>query len=146
MSHASWDNKPMPSHAKAKCTEYALFEMACVYAVLAIRAQSTKSPDELKWKYVCEAKQFLGVLQGYISGIAQPIQSTELARRGADARHVENRAMKAHLFEWCAKNLSTFRSMDAAAFAVAQSEIPVQFRTARTWIGEWKKLQSAGTL
>ncbi|MFL6676112.1 MAG: hypothetical protein ACJ8LG_22820 [Massilia sp.] len=145
-SQPAWDDGPVPANAKVKCTEYALFETACEFAVQAIRAQATKAPEELKWKYACEAKHFLGILQGYISGTAETSQISAMAKRGADARHAENRAMKAQLFDWCAKHLSTFKSLDAAAFAVVQTQMPIAFRTARSWIGEWKKLQSAGTL
>lgn len=62
-----------------------------------------------------------------------------LSRKGTDARHRENRAMRAQVFEWLDSN--TFRSLDAAAEALAGKIVPVTFRTARDWAGQWKKLR-----
>ena len=36
------------------------------------------------------------------------------------------------------------KSMDAAAQAITKQQ-PIAFRTARDWVGEWKKLRSTGT-
>lgn len=145
-NNEAWDNRPLPLHAKTKCVEYALLETACTFAVQAMRCHANRAPEERQWTYVCEAQRYLGMLQGYISAMSEDARLSSLGRRGADARHAENRAMKAQLFEWCAVHLTKFKSLDAAAFAVAQIELPITFRTARSWIGEWKKLQSAGTL
>ncbi|ATA55196.1 hypothetical protein CKY39_19740 [Variovorax boronicumulans] len=68
-----------------------------------------------------------------------------LARTAAAARHAENRAFKQDVFSWCDKNMGKFKSMDAAAEAIAGKVVSVTFRTARDWIAEWKKLRSAGT-
>lgn len=68
-----------------------------------------------------------------------------LARTAAAARHAENRAFKQDVFAWCDKNIGKFKSMDAAAEAIAGKVVSVTFRTARDWIAEWKKLRSAGT-
>lgn len=68
-----------------------------------------------------------------------------LARTAAAARHAENRAFKRDVFAWCDKNMHQFKSMDAAAEAIAGKVVSVAFRTARDWIGDWKKLRSAGT-
>lgn len=61
------------------------------------------------------------------------------ASRAAIKRHAENRAMKQQVFEWCASHLHEYPSMDSAAEAVAGILVPVKFRTARTWIGEYRK-------
>lgn len=63
----------------------------------------------------------------------------------AHKRHAENRALKAEVFAWCDAHMQEFRSMDSAAEAVAGKLVPVKFRTAREWIGEWRKLRSTGT-
>ena len=63
----------------------------------------------------------------------------------AHARHKENHSMKAEVFEWLDQNMSSFASMDSAAEAIAGKVVPVAFRTARKWVGEHKKLRSAGT-
>ena len=52
--------------------------------------------------------------------------------------------MKADVFVWLDANMVNFKSMDKAAEAVIKQQ-PIAFRTARDWVGEWKKLRSAGT-
>ena len=69
---------------------------------------------------------------------------TALAKAAAQARHSETRNMKADVFEWLDTHMVEFKSMDAAAQAIIKQQ-PVVFRTARDWVGEWKKLRSAGT-
>ncbi|MBS7350188.1 MAG: hypothetical protein KIG95_08565 [Comamonas sp.] len=66
-------------------------------------------------------------------------------RKGAEKRHQENRAMKADVFKWLEKNMSSYKSMDKAAEHIAKNVVPVAFRTARAWVGEWKKLRAAST-
>ncbi|TDP63006.1 hypothetical protein [Roseateles toxinivorans] len=63
----------------------------------------------------------------------------------AGKRHAENRAMKAEVFAWLDANMAQYKSMDAAAQAIAGVVVPVTFRTARDWVVGWKKLRSAGT-
>ena len=62
----------------------------------------------------------------------------------ATKRHTENRSMKASIFVWLDANMPKFRSMDAAAQAATKQQ-PIAFRTAREWVGEWKKVRSTGT-
>ncbi|WP_284335998.1 hypothetical protein [Comamonas sp. NoAH] len=66
-----------------------------------------------------------------------------IAKKGAIARHKENHKIKAEVFEWLDKNMHTYKSMDAAATAIAGKEVPMAFRTVRQWITEWKKLRAA---
>lgn len=68
---------------------------------------------------------------------------TELAKAAAQARHTETRNMKAEVFEWLDAHMAECKSMDAAAQAIIKQQ-PVVFRTARTWVGDWKKLRSTG--
>jgi len=67
---------------------------------------------------------------------------SDQAKKNAGLAHVEHRAMKSSVFDWCEKNLSNFKSMDQAAQAIAGVEVPVAFTTARSWIREWKKQNS----
>jgi len=67
------------------------------------------------------------------------------ARSAANARHVDTRAMKKLVFEWCDENMSRFSSMDDAALDIAETFVPQKFRTVRDWMTYWKKLRSAGT-
>lgn len=69
---------------------------------------------------------------------------TALAKAAAQARHTENRNMKAEVFKWLDAQMAAFKSMDAAAQAITKQQ-PIAFRTARDWLGEWKKLRSTGT-
>lgn len=66
------------------------------------------------------------------------------ALRMALKRHSENHAMKKDVFVWLDTNMPNFKSMDAAAEAIKKQQ-PIAFRTARDWVGEWKKLRSAST-
>ena len=79
------------------------------------------------------------------TGTLEARLKSEMGRNGALARHAENNAMKADVFRWLDSNMTKFKSMDAAAGAIAGKIAPVVFRTARTWITEWKTIRSAGT-
>lgn len=72
------------------------------------------------------------------SALAQSVQ-------GTDELHRENREMKAEVLNWLDANMHSFKSMDKAADAMIEKKIvPVTWRTLRGWVGEWKKLRSAG--
>lgn len=75
--------------------------------------------------------------QELASKVAEVI--SEKAKKNGQLAHVEHRAMKETVFEWCEANLAKFKSMDQAAQAIAGVEVPVVFTTARSWIREWKK-------
>lgn len=79
----------------------------------------------------CQAQEILGF-------------ASKNARTAALARHRENHAMRDEVWRWYEKNRDAFKSMDAAAAAVAGHIVPVTFRTAREWIGACeKRLRSA---
>jgi len=75
---------------------------------------------------------------------AEAAARTSLAKAAAQARHMETRNMKADVFSWLDVHMTEFKSMDAAALAILKQQ-PIVFRTAREWVGHWKKLRSAGT-
>ena len=77
--------------------------------------------------------------------LAKKSQAKDAGRAGAAGRHTENRAIKQDVFAWLDTNMPNFKSMDSAAEAIAGKVAPVKFRTARDWVGEWKKLRSTGT-
>lgn len=64
---------------------------------------------------------------------------SDIAVVAANARHAENRAMKQEVWNWYEANEQCYRSMDAAAEAIAGKIAPITFRTARKWIGEHRK-------
>ena len=70
---------------------------------------------------------------------------TESARLRAGLAHKEHRAMKAEVFTWLDSNMTNHKSMDSAAEAIAGKVVPIKFRTARSWVTDWKKLRFAGT-
>jgi len=64
------------------------------------------------------------------------------ARLKAVKSHAEDYATKNSVFAWLDSNMAEFKSMDAAAQAIIKQQ-PIAFRTARDWVGDWKKLRSA---
>lgn len=60
-------------------------------------------------------------------------------RAAAMVRHRENHEMKQQVFAWLDKNRSAYPSMDAAAEAISRGVVPVKFRTARDWVGQWAR-------
>lgn len=69
-----------------------------------------------------------------------------IATAGARGRHRENHAMKQDVFNWLDANPPKPRGMDAAATTIFERKlVPIKsWRTARDWVGEWRKLRSAG--
>jgi hypothetical protein len=94
------------------------------------------------WLHATQATHWLGILQGLT--LKSQAAASRFSQLGLDARHAENRAMKAIIFEWCDKHMEDYKSMDKAAEAVAWKEIPMGFRTVRDWMTEWRKLRPAG--
>ena len=116
----------------------------CAYACQAMRAQNDKDMTTA-WNYTVRCKYWLGIVVGTWSiRSLQDEPMKEFARNGAAARHAESRAMKQDVCAWLDSNMANFKSMDAAAQAIIRQQ-PIAFRTARDWVGEWKKVRSAGT-
>lgn len=138
-----WEGEPFAPGFKAAIIQIATMQVACAYAIQAFRAE--KGSIEA-WSYVCDAWHWLGILQGTISGrgMEKGLDAKKFSLAGLDARHSENRKMKADVFAWCDANMANYKSMDSAAEAIAGKEVPVTFRTARAWIADWKKTQSTG--
>ncbi|GAB3389160.1 hypothetical protein [Massilia agri] len=139
-----WEGKPLTPGFKEALTQIAVGMTACAFAIQAFKAEKNSLEA---WSYTCEAKRWLGVLQGTIAGrsMEQGLELNKFSLAGLDARHSENRKMKADVFSWCDKNMRNYKSMDSAAEAIAGKLVPVTFRTARSWIADWKKKQSTGT-
>ena len=74
------------------------------------------------------------------------LENSAKARQSAAAlkRHHENHQMKADVFDWLESNIHNYKSMDAAAEAIAGKLVPLTFRTVRKWVKEYKDMQSAG--
>ncbi|OJA74943.1 hypothetical protein BGV67_04500 [Burkholderia ubonensis] len=64
------------------------------------------------------------------------------ARAGGAAKNAENVAMKVDVFRWLDRHLSEFKTLDDAADAILQAKlVPVGWRTIRSYITEYKKLE-----
>ena len=108
-----------------------------------LEACENLDPTEI-YDFVAEMQPTSYVI-AHLVMMAKKSQRRATAKNGADATHRENRAMKADVFVWLDANRSKFKSMEAAAEAISGGIAPVKFRAARDWVGEWKKLRSAGT-
>lgn len=114
------------------------FYVACAFFVKA--RFFARSSDE-SWKYLLDAKYFLG----YLSGRVAVRTISAMSQAGTDRAHKTNRENKAKVFVWLDANRAKYKSMDSTADAIAGKVVHVSWRTAREWIGEWKKIRSAGT-
>lgn len=92
------------------------------------------------WSRIDPPKHILNLI-----GEAKKAGRKEVSSKALEKRHAENRAMKLDVFTWLDNNINRFKSMDAAAEAIAGNVVPLTFRTAREWVGEWKKLRSTRT-
>ena len=135
------DGKPITGIWQEIVIRLAALKTASGFFVKSLQAR-TDDRHEHAWKNLARAEFYLGYLTARIS-IATTSQH---ASKGAEARHAENRAMKEQVMQWLDDHRDKFPSMDATATAISKDVVPVQFRTARAWVSEWKKLRSAGTL
>lgn len=117
---------------------------SCAYVV---QAQKEMLHSKLfqAWHWTSKANYWLGIVIGTWSlRKEQPESIKDFSMRGADARHIENRAMKMDVFKWLDDNRMKFESKNSAARAIAGVIVPVTIETTRTWISQWEKLESAG--
>ncbi len=93
------------------------------------------------------AKEMKMFAKGTLNASEHVIHNELSRRKGAEKRHAENHAMKRDVFNWLDANPPKPRGLDAAATEIFESKIvPIKsWRTARDWVGEWKKLRSAGS-
>ena len=111
------------------------------YSCQGMKAQKDERMG-MAWGYTSKCQYWLGLVVG-----AWSIRRDDIpfAIKGATARHAENRAIKRDVFDWLDEHFQAHKSMDAAAEVIAGNIAPVKFRTARDWVGQWKKLRSTGT-
>jgi hypothetical protein len=121
--------------------------VACCAEAYKLESTGNAKDRDIAWLHVAEAWTYvlnLFVESGISPGLNERSDLSAFAKKGADARHAENRALRQELLTWYAANKANFRSMDAAAEHAAGRIVPVKFRTVRTWIGAFNKQQSAG--
>lgn len=89
------------------------------------------------------AERLLGVIIGSTFENADSAASTQalraLGKAGAEARHRENRDMKAEALRHFLENRSSFASKDEAAQLISQKIVPAKFGTVRKWLIERKE-------
>jgi hypothetical protein len=120
---------------------------ALKYEVTRLKATQSYFREELEAKRV-RLREEIEKRRAYRAQLVDAkakLRSAKAARqRGAATAHKEHRSMKAEVYAWLDINRPKFKSMDKAAEAITKQQ-PIAFRTARDWVGEWKKLRSAGT-
>lgn len=109
---------------------------AIYFAELAASARA----DEEAMNYVTRSIYEQAFIDGAAAMHAGKTMMSEFARKGAKASKSESAKMKASLFGWLVDNFKDFRSVDAAAMRAIRIE-PISYRTAVTWIKEWKELR-----
>ncbi|MFZ4875004.1 hypothetical protein ACL9RI_07960 [Janthinobacterium sp. Mn2066] len=122
--------------------------LLCICRAYCVQAFRSENNSAKQWLNLVAANHHFGALVGFISGSQFKNQNSisVFSRKGTDKKHKENREMKKQVFDWCAKHMGEYKSMDKAAETIAGKLVPVAVRTARSWIGEWKKIQSPGKL
>jgi hypothetical protein len=128
-----------------------MLEIMAVYLFSVASCELGRDQPECALDWIHEASDalLLAEVKGFQQWHAENGQADEvsaaskLAILGADARHAENRSMKADAFRWCDVNMEKFTSIDSAAEAIAGKVIPVKFRTAHSYITQWRRLRSA---
>lgn len=116
--------------------------MLCVDGFL-VRQDQGNQAQSMRWL----AAAYKGIIECTLQAQFILGNPSENARIAAQARHRENHDMKRQVFAWLDQNFTRFKSMDSAAEAIAGNVVPVKFRTARDWIGQWKRCPpSARTL
>lgn len=121
---------------------------ANVVAAMCVRAFKAYSEGEvtLAWSYALDAESWYGTFLAGDMGVEFHRRTkADMAKKGADVAHAENRSMKLEVFAWLAENRTRFKSKEKTAEEIAKQQ-PIARRTAYGWITDWEKLQSASTL
>lgn len=115
-------------------TTFVLKGLACCARALASADEDTRR------EYASSACRCCGLVDGVE---LQRLESAEngresassaLGRIGANARHKENRALKADALRYYEEHRHDFTTKDDAALAIAEKIVPVKFRTVREWL------------
>ncbi|MDO8051127.1 MULTISPECIES: hypothetical protein [unclassified Janthinobacterium] len=139
---SEWEGKTIKPAFKAGLVHMAMLEVCCSYAVQAMKANKN---SKMAWAFSCEANMWLGAVRGL--SIERGPKNNGLsmqAKKGAAARHKENREMKLEVWDWDEKQ-NEYKSINSAAEAAAGKLVPVTLKTVREWISEGRKNRRAGT-
>jgi hypothetical protein len=113
--------------------------IACAHAINASYADSAGAVN-LAWTYVQDASFWHGISFA-LAKVAEdsPAKSiSEVARKAANKKNEENRAMKLDAFSWLEANFEANRfTIDDAAERLGKV-VPMKFSTRRSYVIEWK--------
>ena len=119
----------------------AYFFNAAAWAIEALRPWTDEQTGR---KCIQFAHRVFGVYLGCQIAMRDLIPLTRAATLGADARQKENRAIRKEVFDWCDMKMHEYESMNKAALALYEANlVPVEQKTLRTWMTQWKRERSA---
>lgn len=140
-----------PRNPKPLPPEQILAQVASLAAAFCVQAIKASAFDETShaWTYASRAEHYVGVATG-ISFQTRAFRGksiSDFARKGADARHVNNRLMREIVADYYERNMSAYESIDAAAEAIADRIVDAKFVTVRRVIKlHRRKMREAGRL
>jgi hypothetical protein len=110
----------------------------CLAMALLVSQWARESLDEenatLALKQMTTSHELLGMASSSAdSKESERLLISTIAKKAAEARHAENRQLKADGLAWYAENKQNYSSKDDAAQAMTKV-VPVKFRTARSWL------------
>jgi hypothetical protein len=119
----------------------AYFWSATGWAVEALRPWTDGQTGR---KCIQSAERRFGMYLGAQIAMRDSIPLTRAATLGSDARQKENRAIRKDVFDWCDTNMHEYDSMNKAALALHHANlVPVEQKTLRNWMTQWKRERSA---
>jgi hypothetical protein len=119
----------------------AYFWSATGWAVEALRPWTDGQTGR---KCIRFAERVFGMYLGAQIAMRDSIPLTRAATLGSDARQKENRAIRKEVFDWCDKKMHEYDSMNKAALALHDANlVPVEQKTLRNWMTQWKRERSA---
>lgn len=119
----------------------AYFWNATGWAVEALRPWTDEQTGRTCIRF---AERVYGMYVGGQIAMRDSIPLTRAATLGSDARQKENRAIRKEVFDWCDLKMQEYDSMNKAASALHEANlVPVEQKTLRTWMTQWKRERSA---
>lgn len=122
--------------------------LSAAYSVQAIKSANSADLSRA-WFYAARAEHWLGVAAGmeFRSRTFRGKSISDFARKGADARHAPNRLMREIVAAHYEQNMGAYKTIDAAAEAIAEKVVDAKFDTVRRVIKLHRKtMRKAGRL
>ena len=103
---------------------------AIISCCVASKGAQESGEERVAWTYAADARTLASrMMEGYTALWAS---KEDFAKKGAAARHAENRSMKQQAID--AYKHGNYASKDAAAEAISGKIVPVKYRTVRDWL------------